>query len=43
MSSQSGAPLDAQRMRIVVFIVDLAIAFMIGALIALALNLCHMQ
>jgi hypothetical protein len=28
-------------MRVIVFIVDLCIAFMIGATIALALNLCH--
>lgn len=35
--------LDAQRMRIVIFIVDLVIAFMIGALIALALNLWQMR
>lgn len=32
----------AQGMRIVVLIVDMAIAFMIGALIAVTLNLCHM-
>jgi len=30
-------------MRTVIFIVDLVIAFVIGALIAVTLNLCHMR
>jgi Mg2+/citrate symporter len=30
-------------MRVVIFVVDLCIAFMIGASIALALNFCHLQ
>lgn len=29
-------------MRVIVFMVDLCIAFMIGAAIALALNFCHL-
>jgi hypothetical protein len=29
-------------MRVVIFIVDLAIAFIVGATIALTLNLCHL-
>lgn len=29
-------------MRVIIFIVDLCIAFMIGAAIALALNFCHL-
>lgn len=38
---QSRTP-DALKTRVVVFIVDLVLAFTIGALIATVLNLCHL-